>query len=408
MARELLKHSRLDETATTLPSLRRQILDWEAGKHFPRDWATAYADSFGTSRQRLFSEESSPTTSGGDEADEMERRRLLQALAALGVSITPAAHALDQIRAGVDRTFGNDDLDTWEQTVAEYGYQYIRQPPAQLIADLATDVVTVQQIAKTQTESSRYPGWSRVASGLSVCLAKTLSNIGQTRLARDWWGTALRAAKTSGDRELALWIAGERTIRGLYEDRPLPILLKEADAALADAPAAVTRGRMSVLAGRAQVLAALGSPAAAQAMRDHLDAFEAWPANQHGDIASDLDYGEDRPRYVQAWMHAHAGNAEECSEAVAQAKRLYARVDARSHAQVELIEALGRVRAGDISEGIRHAATVYSAHPAEHRTVLVHRLATNVLDAVPPSRRELDAVNDYRALVSAGPGRSLM
>ncbi|WP_424528527.1 helix-turn-helix domain-containing protein [Sphaerisporangium viridialbum] len=51
MARRLLSAAGYE--GGSAESLTRQIRDWEAGKHFPRDWTTAYATAFGVSEDDL-------------------------------------------------------------------------------------------------------------------------------------------------------------------------------------------------------------------------------------------------------------------------------------------------------------------------------------------------------------------
>uniref|UniRef100_UPI0037C80C85 hypothetical protein n=1 Tax=Lysinibacillus fusiformis TaxID=28031 RepID=UPI0037C80C85 len=55
MARQLIRAA--GHSHGSVDSLARQIRDWEKGKHFPRDWTTAYATAFGTSKDELFDTE---------------------------------------------------------------------------------------------------------------------------------------------------------------------------------------------------------------------------------------------------------------------------------------------------------------------------------------------------------------
>src|SRR5437868_12729613 len=114
--------------------------------------------------------------------EEMERRQLLQALAALGVSVSPGAHALEVIRTSIGQTFENDDsqhLDHWGETTLEYGYSYLSTPPEQLIDDLAADMVSLRLLTggTRDRDSSAYREWCRISGVLSLFMAKTLSNL---------------------------------------------------------------------------------------------------------------------------------------------------------------------------------------------------------------------------------------
>ncbi|MGC5014814.1 hypothetical protein ACLQ2R_28955 [Streptosporangium sp. DT93] len=52
MARQLIRAAGYDHGS--VDSLARQIRDWERGKHFPRDWTTAYATAFDVTEDDLF------------------------------------------------------------------------------------------------------------------------------------------------------------------------------------------------------------------------------------------------------------------------------------------------------------------------------------------------------------------
>jgi len=63
MARQLKKAIGLHGPGTD--SLSRQIYDWERGKHFPRDWTSAYAKAFQMSEEELFGDRASRTDGAG-------------------------------------------------------------------------------------------------------------------------------------------------------------------------------------------------------------------------------------------------------------------------------------------------------------------------------------------------------
>jgi len=83
---------------------------------------------------------------------------------------------------------------------------------------------------------------------------------------------------------------------------------------------------------------------------------------------------------------------------------LYPESDTRSPAQTNLMRAFARIKAGDITEGIRHASAVYEPLNSEQRTTMVDALAQRVLDQIPREARNRPDVIGYRALISARPG----
>ncbi len=406
MARRLLSAAGYE--GGSAESLTRQIRDWEAGKHFPRDWTTAYATAFGVDEDRLFSTRGLVQSLSED--DEMERRKLLQALTVLGVTSSPLLEALQNIRDSVDRTVGRDEdghLDEWEDTVAEYGYSYLVLPPQRLFTDLAADLVTVQQIMSRGDGGDRlFPSWARVTSGLAALMAKTLCNLGQPRQARRWWVTAQQAADTSRDADLSLWTTGERLVHGLYERRPTPVLLRKASAITERASDTPCRGLAHIRTVRAQLLALDGQAAAATAeLRRSGEVFGRLPTSVTNDTRSIAGWGEDRLRYTEAWVYAHLGQRDRLDRAVSRAHEVLPSTNHRVRAQVSLLQALGHVHSGDVTVGVRQAQAVYEGHPAEQLTTMVTSLADQVLAAVLVQSRREPAVATYRELITSGAQR---
>lgn len=409
MARHLLNEAGCD--ASMVASLARSIRDWEKGKHYPRDWAAVYAQVFNLHEDDLFSKKRA-----SHEDDEMERRRLLQALAALGVASPPVFDSLQTIRDSVGLSLGRDerlDVEMWEETVSEHGYGYRLTPPQQMLGEVAADLVAVKQAMSRAGDHSRMFGsWCRVTGGLSLLMAKTLCNLEQSRQARQWWATALNAAELSGDPDLGSWIKAEQLIHGLYDQRPAPVLLRHADAALNYYGDSAYRGVAGISATRAQILATLGRSAEATAeLRRCAEVFERLPdsvtsTRQGRTIES---WGAERLSYSQAWVHAYLGNRDRLDEAVNHTHEALDPSDPnpRFRAQLALLQAAGYTRSGDVNEGIRHAQAVYQSYPAEQRTVMVTRLANGVLEAVPTTEWRTHAVADYRELLAASGRRAI-
>ncbi|MFF5265305.1 hypothetical protein ACFY4C_41025, partial [Actinomadura viridis] len=81
--------------------------------------------------------------------------------------------------------------------------------------------------------------------------------------------------------------------------------------------------------------------------------------------------------------------------------------DPRARTQLGLLRAAGRVRAGDTTEGVRHAHAVYEAQPADQRTTMVTSLARQVVEAVPAADRHKPVVAAYGELLASGSRRSI-
>jgi hypothetical protein len=348
-----------------------------------------------------------PSLGGGklEEEDEeaMERRRLLQSLAALGV-----AQTLETVRIDFGSAFAYDDrnhLDDWEETVAEYGYAYFATPPIGLIPDLAADLATVRSIARRLAKDDpEYHGWCRVGGALSVLVAKTLYNLDYPRESRQWWRIAQHVTDASGDLELSLWARGERIFQRMYQHHPTQIILRQIEEGKSHARDHICGGLVDMSASRAQVLALVGDGKAAEdELRQAENILGGLPSTALN--ASVIGWGEDRLRYTETWVYSHLGNEIKADASAQRAVSLYSATDSRSPAQVKLMQAFARIRSGDISEGIRQAQLVYGGLPVDQQTTVLDSLARKVINHVPAQAHGRPDVVAYRELLASSPSR---
>ncbi len=347
--------------------------------------------------------------SAAGEEDKVKRRLLLQSLAVLGATTAaaPADVALESIRAGVNDAFlaTDQDVEYWEERVVEYGYTYRLTPLQELKTELAADLVNVRLIVDQMSTHAGIdqcpPEWCRVASGLSGLMAMTLGNLGDTDEARRWWHTAQAISDTSDDIGTRLWVRGKRTIYGLYEQRPLPLLLRHADDAIDLAQGHPCNGLAHARTARAQALAVAGDLTASRAeLARAEDVLNRLPAHVSNDLSSEHGWGEDRLRYTETWVHAYGGDEASADAAAERAKALYPAENHRAPVQIELLQAFVRTRSGDVTEGIRHAQTTLEKVPAEHRTNMIVELAQRVLQPVAADARKRADVTAYHELLT--------
>jgi transcriptional regulator with XRE-family HTH domain len=371
-------------------------------------------DEFGLWPHAIASREPDVGWTGSPQEDDedMERRRLLQDLAALGIAISPVAHAVESIRFSFGSAFGHNDrdhLDDWEDTVREYGYSYLATSPMKLIPDLAADLIAIRSIAaRLSGHDPQYRGWCRIGATLSGLMAKSLSNLGNAREARQWWNMAQHVSDTSGDLELGLWVRGQRIIHGLYENRPVQVLCDQARDAIGFAHGHICAGLADVHTGLAQVSVLAGDyVSAVEELRKAQHVLSLLPLSVTRDTGSAMGWGETKLRYTETWVYAHMGDERKTDEAVQRALRLFPRTDARGPAQVKLMQAFARVRSGDISEGIRHAYAVYLPLASGQRTTMVDMLAQRVLVSVPAEMLDQPDVDAYRELVAPRDQRAI-
>src|SRR5690349_8859700 len=96
----------------------------------------------------------------------------------------------------------------------------------------------------------------RSAALLASLIATTIANLDDLRSSRRWWRTAKQAADESGDVGTMVWIRGQEIVRSLYEQRPLPAILRmivEAESLTVDRQAPV-ESVQKLLSGKAQAL----------------------------------------------------------------------------------------------------------------------------------------------------------
>jgi len=347
--------------------------------------------------------------SAAGEEDKVKRRLLLQSLTVLGATtaVSPADIALESIRAGVNDAFmaTDQDVEYWEERVVEYGYTYRLTPLPELKTELAADLVNVRLIVDQMSTHAGIdrcpPEWCRVASGLSGLMAMTLGNLGDTDEAQRWWHTAQAISDTSDDIEARLWVRGERTVHGLYEQRPLPLLLRHADDTIDLAQGRPCSGLAQASGARAQALAVTGDVTASRAeLARTEDILNRLPAHVSNNLSSEHGWSEDRLRYTETWVHAYSGDEASADAAAEQAKALYPADNYRTPVQIELMQAFVRTRSGDVTEGIRHAQATLEKVPAEHRTNMIVELAHRVLQPVAVDARKRADVTAYRELLT--------
>ncbi len=343
----------------------------------------------------------------------MERRRLLENLAVLGIATaaSPAAAALESIRTSVHNAFTAPDADVhfWEGRVVEYGYTYLTDPPQEFVTELAGDLVAIRLIVgRMKPTAPAYREWCTVAGMLACSMAKSLSNLGHAREAGKWWRTAQSAGDASENLDAQLWVRSQRVIHGLYEKRSPHLLLRQSAEAIQMAHGHACYGLASSTTGRAQALVLAGNYAGARQELSHAEEiFSRLPDEIRGNPDSVHGYSEDRLRYTETWVYAYSGDVARADRAAEQAKRLYPVTDTRTPLQIELMQAVARTRAGNTTEGLQLAHSRLEALPLSQRTTMIGDLAGRVLDPIPTAELKRADVGAYRELLAQSPVKEL-
>lgn len=335
----------------------------------------------------------------GGSAD-MDRRDFVLGLGgtvALGM-IAPALGA-ETARHGLTLALVQEraaaDVDEWREIVEEYGYDYLRLSPDELIQPLMIDLLGLQIATTTASESVRHE-LQKAGALLAAFTAMTVANLGYVREARRWWRSARRIAHESNDPDTILWVCGREVVRSLYEMRPVQMILDLADRAEAYAATGRPDSLPELLSGKAQAFALAGRSAEALATLDRVRVVYEGLESRASEQESLFDWPESRLRFTESYVYSHLGDLAHADTAQERAVQIYPRQYLRGPAQIEIQRALCLVKAGDISGGARHAHQIIERLPTKDRIRPIIDLGNTVLRNVAPDDRHLAAVGDFR------------
>lgn len=346
-------------------------------------------------RQAAAAVAGSPAVTDADGMDHI-RRTLLAGLAALGASaVVPPVEGLDQLRAVIDHRVGAPDIAEWEERAWEYGLQLPSRAPVSLVADLSLDLLAFQK-AVAGAPGEELPRWARVNARLTFLLATVLGQAGKRQESWTWWATARRAAQQTGDDGAVAAVDASEAIQGLYEGRPLALLLSRVDSALTLTQSRSNLATARALGARAQVLTLLEDHVGAQSSLDRqARVFDALPGHVTDDELSPDGWTERRLLYTRSLVYTLAAHPA-AEQAQREALQAYPPGVPRGKAQLQLHGAISTVRNGDVSDGLEYARRVVSDLGSDVSQCVV-QTASMVADAVPAQEQAREVVRDYRA-----------
>jgi len=343
------------------------------------------------------------TATGAEPCDhevaDVNRRRFLQSLAAMGTS---SVTGLEALRHELFTATGGDsaDLAEWEAIAWEYGSTYATTPPLDLMRQLATDLVVAREQLGRSHDDGQLRRLQRVIAQLAAYTAQTAGNLGNRREAVRWWRAARQAADASEHPEIRVWVRGREVVRGMYEHRPVDYLLSLADEALSitDRPGV---GTGSVLSGRAQALAMCGRAAEARsALADLYRMVDHLPARVRSDIESMYGWPEYRLRHTESLVFTHIGDFAAAETAQEQAFALYPTGFFRERTQVRLHRAQRLMRDGDPVAGAVDAREALESLPEAQRIEVVLEVARWAVATVPAAEQRRAEVGELREMLA--------
>ena len=336
-------------------------------------------------RERLHESSSpDPLCEDGD----VRRRQFVGQLGVVGL-LAPLAQ-VEALRRGLDEVVaGHEGLDgdEWQEISTEYASMFYTIDPALLLNDLLPDLAAVQQRITASTAAAQRSMF-RAGGMMAAIAAMAWASQGESRLARAWWRTARRVSDASADLSTQLWVRGWEVANGLYEHRPVSVVLDRASEAVALDRDVICPGAAGLYAGMAQTLATVGrAPEAMQALRRVGDLTERLPAGVTADDESMLGWPEVRLRHTESYVYTQLGDVTHAFAAQDRALALYPASLVRERAAMLQHRATCMIRDGDIGAGLSYSITVLDELPDEHRTCLVDAMAHRVMEAVPVAER---------------------
>ncbi|WP_119731383.1 helix-turn-helix domain-containing protein [Thermomonospora amylolytica] len=416
MARRLLAVDGLSQG--TARNLARQVLRWENGEVFPRDWADAYAAVFELDRTELFREfpqsgegrgvELVGTVVGrarpGDGDEDVRRRALLELLTALGVGAAVPLGTVDTALAALEDSLGGPgeemDVAGWQNTAWEYSQMIWVHPVGVLTNSLASDIATLAVTLQRETRPEARRELLRVSAELTTYMAQELGDMGRFRDVRRAMLAATRAADESGDQELATWVRCYHANSAFWEGRPAHVVAGLIDDALAHAPKTANAGLAKAFKTQAHLLAAQGDASGAEsALRRMYEVYERLPGEITQDHISPHGFSENSLRQADAYVYAVLGDANRAAAAAEQSLELLPLERKGSRVNVHLMHSIALVHDHDVTEGLNLALNAHEGMPTSRSR---RRITAEIIKALPNEKaRTLSAARELRTLASA-------
>jgi hypothetical protein len=335
----------------------------------------------------------------------MNRRQLLVDLAVLGL-VAPLA-GVEAVRQGLAAAIAGDrhaaDADEWDRIVDEYARSYYVTPTDRLLRDLTADL-SVLQLRLGGMDSTLQRGLARVGGQLAAIAAVAWADAGELTRAGRWWRTARELADGSGDLEVRTWVRGWEVANGLYEQRPVSVILDWAAEATSITTPQPCVGTAGLYAGLAQTLAVAGrADEALVALERVADVTEQLPARVVADEGSMLGWPEVRLRHTQSYVHTWLGDTRHAYAAQEAALQIYPESLARDRAKMLLHRVACMIHDGDVGGGLAYAGRVLDSLPAQHHTESVYAIGRAAMRVVPAQERGRPEAAELRARLAFSP-----
>ena len=276
-------------------------------------------------------------------------------------------------------------------------------PTDRLLRDLTADL-SVLQVRLGGTDGTLQRGLARAGGQLAAISAVAWADAGEAARAGRWWRTARQLADASGDLEARTWVRGWEVLNGLYEQRPVPVILDRAEEATSIAGPLVCAGTACLYAGLAQTLAVAGRRDEALAALGRVaEVTEQLPAGVVADEGSMLGRPEVRLRHTESYVHTWLGDTRRAYAAQEAALRIYPESLASERAMMLLHRVACMIRDGDVGGGLAYAGRVLDSLPSQHHTESVYAIGRAAMRVLPVQERARPEAAELRARLAFSP-----
>ncbi|MFC5830634.1 helix-turn-helix domain-containing protein [Nonomuraea insulae] len=341
-----------------------------------------------------------PDASSRDEDDDMERRAVMQILAALGAGAAIPPGTWDALFSGVERTIAGRSgigVDDWSEIVWEHDFAYYTNPPGTVFQTIASDFAEVSTLLKRTSTATARSGLLRISAQLAVLMGMEMSDVGDQGSSLRAWRLARRAADATGDRDLRVWVRGWEAEYGYWAGRPAPVIARLANDAIEIADGSPSRSLAEAHMVRAFLLASQGDAASTQtALVDLRRTFDAFPDAVDSDQTSPLwSFRAWAQAWALAYPYALLGQTREAIDATDQARALCPPTFHGNAANLALVYALTQARGRDVDHGLQEAIATAQAWPV---STIRRLIIGQMLDDLPQKSLESEAAHELRSL----------
>ncbi|MEV7599848.1 helix-turn-helix transcriptional regulator [Kitasatospora sp. NPDC089797] len=249
------------------------VKNWETEKRLPRQPSlSGIVGAYGLSmeqvaeavaRSRLYRRKHSTE-------DTVNRRKFIGTgmAAAAGIVVLPG---IAQAREGIESALTpseDGDLNYLEAAFERHRGGYRGRSPDRVLAEMLSDLDLLQDVLRRPHSARSRTDLARTAAGITGLVAIVQHDRGDQRSAFQWFATAERAARESGDQRMLAWVLARHAMVPLNYGAP-EVAAKIAERARAEAGDGPTAAGALAAAVTARALAASGNMSgAAQAVAD--------------------------------------------------------------------------------------------------------------------------------------------